>query len=115
VLLGQTRGYTRHPQLLRFREQHDPIHAIAGYLHHVAVEAESRGYQFDRSKLAPWIEQVPVSLTDGQLAVEWKHLKAKLRVRNPERYRQLARVKEPLPHPSFIVIAGPVAAWERAG
>jgi hypothetical protein len=114
VLLGRTRGYTHHPQLLRFREQADPIAAIAGYLDHVAVEAERRGYSFDRSKLSPLTQTPPLSLTDGQLLLEWRHLKEKLRTRNPDRYGEIARLKEPLPHPSFVVVSGPVAAWERA-
>ncbi len=114
VLLGRTRGYTRHPQLLRFQEQEDPVAAIAAYLHHVAVEAEQRNYAFDRAKLSPLTDRAPVVVTEGQLLLEWRHLKAKLRVRNPPRYRQLVPVKVPLPHPSFVVVAGPVAAWERA-
>ena len=40
VLLGRTRGYTRHPQLLRFQEQPDPAGAIAGYLAAVLGEVE---------------------------------------------------------------------------
>jgi hypothetical protein len=114
VLLGRTRGYTRHPQLLRFREQDDPAAAIAGYLHHVLHEADRRGYSFDRSKLPRQKNTATVALTDGQLLLEWRHLKAKLRMRSPERYRLIARLKEPLPHPSFVVVSGPVAAWERA-
>ena len=114
VLLGKTRGYTQHPQLLRFREQDDPIGAIGGRLHHVLLEADRRGYSFDRSKLSPLTRTAPVALTDGQLLLEWRHLKAKLRVRNPEKYRQIGRLKEPSPHPSFVVVPGPVAAWERA-
>lgn len=114
VLLGRTRGYTHHPQLLRFREQPDPAGAIATYLHHVLHEADQRGYSFDRSKLPRRKNTAPVALTDGQLLCEWRHLKAKLRVRNPERYRRILRLKEPSPHPSFVVVPGPVAAWERA-
>jgi hypothetical protein len=114
VLLGRTRGYTHHPQLLRFREQRDPIGAVAGYLHHVALEAERRSYAFDRAKLSPMTGIAPMALTDGQLLFEWQHLKAKLRTRNSERYRQMTRLKTPLPHPSFVVVSGPVAAWERA-
>jgi hypothetical protein len=114
VLLGRTRGYTRHPQLLRFREQEDPAGAIAGYLHHVALEAERRSYTFDRTKLPPLTATPQVALTDGQLLLEWRHLKAKLRMRNPESYRRIARLKAPLPHPSFVVVPGPVAGWERA-
>jgi hypothetical protein len=114
VLLGRTRGYTRHPQLQRFREQDDPASAVAGYLHHVVLEAERRGYAFDRAKLPALTPTPPVVLTDGQLLLEWEHLRAKLRVRNPESYRRIARLKVPLAHPSFVVVSGPVAAWERA-
>ena len=114
VLLGRTRGYTRHPQLLRFREQEDPVGAIAGYLHHVALEAEQRGYAFDRAKLSPVIHTAPLVLADGQLLVEWRHLKTKLSTRSPELYREIERVRRPLPHPSFVVVRGPVAVWERA-
>lgn len=113
VLLGRTRGYTHHPQLLRFREQEDPIGAIAVYLHHVALEAEQRSYAFDRAKLSPLTHTAPLVLADGQLLVEWQHLKTKLRTRNPARYREIARLKTPLPHPSFVVVSGPVAVWER--
>ena len=43
VLLGRTRGYTRHPQLERFRAAADPVARITGYLRIVAAEAASRG------------------------------------------------------------------------
>jgi len=32
VLRGETRGYTRHPQLTRFQAQPEPVQAIATYL-----------------------------------------------------------------------------------
>lgn len=32
VLSGQTKGYTRHPQLIRFRETGNPIHVLDFYL-----------------------------------------------------------------------------------
>ena len=51
VLEGGTRGYTRHPQLERFRAEPDPAEAIGDYLAAVADEAGRRGYLFDRSKV----------------------------------------------------------------
>jgi len=113
VLRGLTRGYTRHPQLLRFREQAEPCASIGSYLHAVAEEAERRGYAFDRSKL-PARAAVPlIDVSDGQLAYEWKHLKAKLRLRHVPSYRAISRLKLPLPHPGFAVVEGGVAPWER--
>ena len=51
VLLGRTRGYTRHPQLERFRTAADPVAAIAGYLRVVADEAKARGYAFNAARI----------------------------------------------------------------
>jgi len=46
VLLGETRGYTRHPQLSRFRSLRSPIAGIATYLESVHAESVARGYHF---------------------------------------------------------------------
>ena len=51
VLQGGTRGYRHHPQLQRFRLQPHPVAAVAVYLFAVWVEAERRGYHFDRYKV----------------------------------------------------------------
>ena len=110
VLAGQTRGYRNHPQLERFR---DDAKAIAVYLHHVVDKAESRGYNFDRSKL-PRRKSAPlIEVADGQLRFEWQHLTAKLRERDPERLRRFVKITTPLPHPLFVVIRGSVARWEK--
>ena len=87
--------------------------AIGVYLHHVADEAESRGYNFDRSKL-PRRKSAPViEVSDGQLRFEWQHLTAKLRDRDPASYRRFANITDPLPHPFFVVVRGSVASWEK--
>jgi hypothetical protein len=110
VLAGQTRGYTNHPQLDRFRD-HDG--AIAAYLHYVVDEAELRGYNFNRSKL-PRRKSAPlIEVSDGQLRFEWQHLTAKLLDRDPARYRRFATITDPLPHPFFVVVRGSVASWEK--
>ena len=51
VLEGKTKGYTRHPQLLRFKQCQSPLEAINLYLKVVLQEATTRGYNFDKSKL----------------------------------------------------------------
>lgn len=114
VLSGLTTGYTRHPQLERFREAPDSRAAIAAYLREVADEAERREYRFDRSKIiAQAVECDSIALADGQLRFEWQHLLAKLAVRDPQRFEAYCRVKRPVPHPLFAVVPGPMASWER--
>ena len=44
VLLGQTKGYTRHPQLIRFRETGNPLQTMDLYLKAVHEESIRRGY-----------------------------------------------------------------------
>jgi hypothetical protein len=113
VLLGRTRGYTRHPQLLRFSSAADPGAAIGTYLRGVAGEARVRGYRFDESRIASAGEHRRLSATSGQLAYEWVHLKAKVRERDPAWFRARCRGLAPSPHPLFAIRAGGVASWER--
>lgn len=114
VLAGRTRGYRNHPQLERFREQPDPGAAVGSYLAAVAAEATARGYSFDTGKILRPGRAVPlIAVTDGQVALEWRHLMAKLRARSPGRAGDLAAVVDPGVHPLFRVLPGPVAAWER--
>jgi hypothetical protein len=112
VLRGRTRGYRYHPQLERFRRCADPVAAIDAYLRHVLVEARRRGYRFDGSKIraAPLLPKR--RLHAEQLALEWRHLLAKLRARDPARWRRQRR-ESPVCHPSFQVVPGGVERWER--
>jgi hypothetical protein len=114
VLAGRTRGYTRHPQLERFREQPDSIGALASYLHAVADEADLRGYQFDRSRIDRKPEvTAPLTVTTGQLQLEWRWLLSKLKARSPSEFQRWSAEGDPDPHPSFRAVAGPVESWER--
>lgn len=113
VLAGRTRGYTRHPQLTRFRGLDDPNAAIGIYLTALADEADARGYHFDRSRIdlpGPVGSTLPV--TAGQLAFEWDHLQAKLAQRSPEVAARWYDAR-PAPHPLFHVVPGDVESWER--
>jgi hypothetical protein len=114
VLAGRTRGYTRHPQLVRFSEAPSPGAQIADYLRHVHAESARRGYRFDAGRIAARGMVEPLPVTDGQLAHEWAHLVAKLRARAPGWLERSADVRRPEPHPSFRVVPGDVAAWEVA-
>ncbi|MDO5719896.1 MAG: pyrimidine dimer DNA glycosylase/endonuclease V [Actinomycetaceae bacterium] len=113
VLAGLTRGYTRHPQLERFRAQTDPLASIGVYLSALAEEADARGYRFDRSRIMQPADAVtPMEVTRGQLEYEWAHLLVKVQTRDIDHFEKI-RDCEPLPHPLFTVVAGPMATWER--
>jgi hypothetical protein len=115
VLAGATRGYTRHPQLERFREHPDALELVGAYLSGVADEATARGYRFDRDRIRmPADATGQLDVTEGQLAHEWQHLLAKLEARCPAIAERVQHA-EPAPHPLFRVVPGPVAAWDWAG
>ena len=108
VLLGETRGYRRHPQLTRFKEVRDPVAAIGKYLINIWAEATLRGYNFDRSKIMR-IEDKDfyISVTTGQLEFELEHL-----------YRKLGKVRQPQQtvirtNNVFLTFIGPKESWER--
>src|SRR6187551_2626785 len=75
VLRGVTRGYRRHPQLIRFRETGRPVACLDTYLSIVCDEADRRGYSFDRSKLGRGRVRVRMTATRNQLDFEWAHLR----------------------------------------
>jgi hypothetical protein len=112
VLAGRTRGYTRHPQLERFRRDERPLAAIATYLRGVLAEARERDYRFDGTKISRARLRGSLHATDGQLEYEWNHLLAKVLRRDPDRYRLLTKVERPSAHPIFRVRHGGVAEWE---
>lgn len=136
VVLGRTRGYTRHPQLERFRIHPEPVRALGAYLVGLHEESLRRGYRFDAGRIdspsssppssASWSEQDDAELDDGpdavtrirvttgQLELEWSHLLAKLAVRSPEVHAQAVTGPGPSAHPLFTVVPGDVEPWERA-
>lgn len=113
VLRGETRGYTRHPQLDRFKAHPHPRLAINAYLAAIHVEATRRGYRFDRAKVGPVRTVEAIAVSTGQLAFEWQHLQNKLSARSPDVLALWRELLVPEPHPLFRQRPGPVAAWER--
>jgi hypothetical protein len=114
VMAGQTRGYRAHPQLIRFQRCADPLATIETYLQDMLAEAQARGFGFDAGKLSCIRTRGRLAVTRGQLAFEGRHLRARLRVRDPTRLRLLPRAIAAIgTHPLFRVVPGPVAEWER--
>jgi hypothetical protein len=113
VLQGGTRGYTNHPQLLRFRASPAPVAVLAAYLAAVEEEAQRRGYRFDAGKIGAVRYDGVLEETRGQLAYEWEHLQRKLTLRDPQWLEGLTGIVEPEPHPLFRSVAGDVRQWEK--
>ena len=113
VLEGKTKGYKNHPQLARFKAAKDPIAAINYYLHIIHKEASERGYSFDARKFDPRSSHPKLRVTSGQIDYEAKHLRAKLRIRDPKNYRALKPVRSFEPHPLFRVVRGETEPWEK--
>jgi len=113
VLRGETKGYTRHPQLERFRSHEKTLFAIDAYLTAVFEEASSRGYSFDRGKIVHFEIVDPIEATTGQIGFEWQHLLSKLLARSPLVYEKMHKIVDPECHPLFRMIDGEVEEWER--
>lgn len=140
VLRGLTRGYTNHPQLIRFRAHPQPLEAVAAYLFGLADEADARGYSFNRALIGageegasengagknsadksenPYasVARIPVPL--GQLEYELAFLRHKVAGRDPEwehqlRERLTARGElAACAHPLFEVVPGSIEPWEK--
>jgi hypothetical protein len=113
VLRGKTRGYTRHPQLQRFKEHASPTGMIAAYLRMVHEEASRRGYNFAADKIGRSRAHGRISVSRGQLEFEWRHLLKKIKQRDPKWHALIESVTKPQAHPLFRVVRGGVADWEK--
>jgi hypothetical protein len=121
VLLGYTKGYRNHPQLIRFKRKH-AITLIEDYLKSIYFEAKSRGYHFNYSKIcsdhSSGIFKEQILVTEGQLEYEFRHLLKKLRNRDVFRWINLitkyADLKYKIAsHPLFKVVKGDIENWEK--
>ena len=118
VLAGRTTGYTRHPQLERFRGTEEPRATIGAYLRGIQAEATIRGYRFDPARIDDLCAtSTLVDVTAGQVAFEARHLMAKLATRTPGHLNALEsdyHAHSLQVHPLFAVIPGGIEPWERA-
>lgn len=113
VLENKTRGYKNHPQLNRFKVSKKAIDCIDQYLWEVYKEAEKRNYRFNKDKIGQNYKPTTVTVTTGQLDFEIKHLKAKLKLRDREKLKELTAVNNLEPHPLFKIIEGEIESWEK--
>jgi len=116
VLLGGTRGYVNHPQLIRFKQTANPPLYVGTYLYYVYLEGVRRGYAFNPSKIRAYdltLEKIPVTI--GQLRYEYQHLLNKLRKRSPTHYHKIKKLENIEPHPLFKPVPGDVEIWEKRG
>jgi hypothetical protein len=117
VLKGKTKGYTNHPQLIRFKKLEHPILFLDTYLNHVYMESNERGYNFNQEKIGVEMTSKHIPVTRGQLLYELEHLLRKLRERDQERYKELKKIMDkedsPIPNPLFNVVPGDIEPWEK--
>lgn len=114
ALQGKTKGYTKHPQLIRFKNHPSLLEAIDYYLTHIFLEAKKRGYNFEKRKIGKVSRNIKkIKVTSGQVDYEFNHLKSKLRKRNPALYKKTVQAKEFKVHPLFTVVIGDVESWEK--
>lgn len=139
VLRGLTRGYTNHPQLIRFRAHPQPLEAVAAYLLGLADEADARGYSFNRALIgageegadesagkngadkaeSPYASVALIPVPLGQLEYELAFLQHKVAGRDSEWEPRLAERLAArgglaaCAHPLFEVIPGAIEPWEK--
>ena len=135
VLRGLTRGYTNHPQLIRFRAHPQPLEAVATYLSGLADEADARGYSFNRALIGedknsasensadkaenPYASVVRIPVPLGQLEYELAFLRHKVAGRDPEWEHRLSErlaargELAACAHPLFEVVPGAIEPWEK--
>jgi len=115
VLEGKTKGYRNHPQLIRFKEQPDPISAINTYLYYISFSAKEKGYSFDTGKIdsSKIDTKLKIKVTNGQLDYELALLKQKLKRRSIAQYERIKSISNAEPNPLFEATDGPIEEWEK--
>ena len=135
VLRGLTRGYTNHPQLIRFRAHPQPLEAVAAYLSGLADEADARGYSFNRALIGggedsadkngadksenPYASVALIPVPLGQMEYELAFLQHKVAGRDPEWEHRLSECLAArgglaaCAHPLFEVVPGAIEPWEK--
>lgn len=112
VLLGQTKGYRNHPQLIRFRRTQNPFAAVDVFLSAILAEARLRGYNFDATKIDINSKSEKIEVTQGQIEYEFAHLKKKLAIRDKMAFERIESETEITANPLFTIVGGCIESWE---
>lgn len=114
VLLGLTKGYKNHPQLLRFKKTKYPIKYIDNYLNEIYLESIKRGYKFSKNKIGVVDYNIDkINITNGQIQYEFNHLLSKLKHRDYKKYIEIKDSKNIKCNPIFKIVPGYVESWEK--
>jgi len=113
VLLGKTRGYKNHPQLIRFKGHKNHLELIDSYLFYIIKEAEKRHYHFDGSKIGFNRPTLKIKVNSGQIDYEFQHLLNKLKKRDRAKYKELLLLKKVKANKLFKIVKGGIENWER--
>ncbi|MEJ5284801.1 MAG: pyrimidine dimer DNA glycosylase/endonuclease V [Brevinematales bacterium] len=116
VLLGKTVGYKFHPQLERFKNYINPIEALDAFLTYVYLEAEKRGYNFNKSKINFSKKERLIKVKSGQIQYEFNHLLNKLKNRDIKRYNLIKNIgfENIKTNPIFEVYdSNEIEKWEK--
>jgi DUF4097 and DUF4098 domain-containing protein YvlB len=112
VLEGKTVGYKNHPQLNRFKQAKRPVEVINQYLSEIYLESVNRNYNFDIQKINWHFKKSKLTVTNGQLNYEVKHLLDKLKTRDINKYNELKTKSTFEVHPLFELVNGDIESWE---
>lgn len=92
----------KQPQLAAFARSSNPAKAIGSYLSFIAAEGARRGYKLMHEKiLYPNFEHNFLSVDNQQIIFEMKHLKAKLKIRDKDKLKELSQTNHVELNPIF--------------
>jgi len=116
-----TNGYSKHPQLNRWRGY---LGSFSVYMKYVYRDSAARGYNFQQSKLidTKGMGAIPLIVTIGQVKYELKHLLTKLEHRDPKQFHLIIEILanskgsyDLLVNPIFVIDYNwdKVESWEK--
>lgn len=116
VLLNLTKRNKNHSQLIRFKEQSEPIAFIERYLEILWLESKQRNYKFNPEKVKFNQKGPKIPVTSDQIIYEFRHLQNKLRNRANQKFQQneiALQESKILINPLFEMVPGPIEKWEK--